>query len=187
MPGVLVLSMPFDVEPTQLSIPEPPASSVQVNWIGTGRCCVNTWPSENPVRLIVGLSVSIMNVLEPTADVLPLKSVAIHFSVASSAIEIAGGSARARSGFHSVEAVVGELASVEGEVQLRGAAAAEGWRPAAQGDPVCRDDTVRTGKLSRAAVALVNDAVLGIDHTLESALRPGDRITLVGQYMGGAA
>ena len=34
---------------------------------------------------------------------------------------------------------------------------------------------------------LVNDAVLGIEHTLDSLLRPGDRITLVGQYMGGVA
>lgn len=33
---------------------------------------------------------------------------------------------------------------------------------------------------------LVNDAVLGIDHDLDSPLRPGDRVTLVGQYMGGA-
>ncbi len=33
---------------------------------------------------------------------------------------------------------------------------------------------------------LVNDAVLGIDHTLDSPLRPGDRVTLVGQYMGGS-
>jgi molybdopterin converting factor small subunit len=32
---------------------------------------------------------------------------------------------------------------------------------------------------------LVNDAVLGVTHTLDSALRPGDRITLLGQYMGG--
>ena len=32
---------------------------------------------------------------------------------------------------------------------------------------------------------LVNDAVLGIAHTLDSELRPGDRISLVGQYMGG--
>lgn len=32
---------------------------------------------------------------------------------------------------------------------------------------------------------LVNDAVLGVSHTLDSALKPGDRITLVGQYMGG--
>lgn len=32
---------------------------------------------------------------------------------------------------------------------------------------------------------LVNDAVLGVNHTLDSELRPGDRITLLGQYMGG--
>lgn len=32
---------------------------------------------------------------------------------------------------------------------------------------------------------LVNDAVLDIDHTLDSLLRPGDRITLLAQFMGG--
>jgi molybdopterin converting factor small subunit len=32
---------------------------------------------------------------------------------------------------------------------------------------------------------LVNDAVLGIDHTLESPLKPGDRVTLLAQFMGG--
>jgi molybdopterin converting factor small subunit len=32
---------------------------------------------------------------------------------------------------------------------------------------------------------LVNDAVLGIEHSLDSPLRPGDRITLLGQFMGG--
>jgi len=32
---------------------------------------------------------------------------------------------------------------------------------------------------------LVNDAVLGIDHTIDSPLRPGDRIALIGQYLGG--
>lgn len=32
---------------------------------------------------------------------------------------------------------------------------------------------------------LVNDAVLGIDHTLDSPLRPGDRVTLLAQFMGG--
>jgi len=32
---------------------------------------------------------------------------------------------------------------------------------------------------------LVNDAVLGISHTLDSTLRSGDRVTLLGQYMGG--
>jgi molybdopterin converting factor small subunit len=32
---------------------------------------------------------------------------------------------------------------------------------------------------------LVNDAVLGIKHELDSTLSSGDRITLLGQYMGG--
>jgi molybdopterin converting factor small subunit len=32
---------------------------------------------------------------------------------------------------------------------------------------------------------LVNDAVLGISHELDSPLSPRDRITLLGQYMGG--
>ena len=32
---------------------------------------------------------------------------------------------------------------------------------------------------------LVNDAVLGVAHTLDSPLRPGVRITLLGQFMGG--
>jgi molybdopterin converting factor small subunit len=32
---------------------------------------------------------------------------------------------------------------------------------------------------------LVNNAVLDIEHTLDSPLRPGDRVTLLGQYMGG--
>ena len=32
---------------------------------------------------------------------------------------------------------------------------------------------------------LVNDAVLGIDHTLDSPVGPGDRIALLAQFMGG--
>ena len=32
---------------------------------------------------------------------------------------------------------------------------------------------------------LVNDAVLGITHTLDSPIKPGDRIALLGQFMGG--
>ena len=32
---------------------------------------------------------------------------------------------------------------------------------------------------------LVNDAVLGIDHTLDSTVSPGDRIVLLAQVMGG--
>jgi molybdopterin converting factor small subunit len=34
---------------------------------------------------------------------------------------------------------------------------------------------------------LVNDAMLGVSHTLESRVRPGDRIALLGQFMGGRA
>lgn len=32
---------------------------------------------------------------------------------------------------------------------------------------------------------LVNDAVLGVQHTLDSPVKSGDRIALLGQYMGG--
>jgi molybdopterin converting factor small subunit len=32
---------------------------------------------------------------------------------------------------------------------------------------------------------LVNDAVLDVHHTLDSPLAPGDRLALLGQYMGG--
>ncbi len=32
---------------------------------------------------------------------------------------------------------------------------------------------------------LVNDTVLDVRHTLDSPVAPGDRITLLGQYMGG--
>jgi hypothetical protein len=40
-------------------------------------------------------------------------------------------------------------------------------------------------ELGEHVEVLVNDAVLGIAHDLDSPLRPGDRITLLGQYMGG--
>jgi len=40
-------------------------------------------------------------------------------------------------------------------------------------------------ELAENIEVLVNDAVLGISHSLDSKLQPGDRITLVGQYMGG--
>ena len=32
---------------------------------------------------------------------------------------------------------------------------------------------------------LVNDAVVGVSHELDSRLEPGDRIALLGQFMGG--
>ena len=43
----------------------------------------------------------------------------------------------------------------------------------------------RGGDLGEHIEVLVNDAVLGVAHTLESPVRDGDRITLIGQYMGG--
>lgn len=41
------------------------------------------------------------------------------------------------------------------------------------------------GDLAEHIEVLVNDAVLGVSHTLDSPLRPGDRISLVGAFMGG--
>lgn len=71
-------------------------------------------------------------------------------------------------------------------------------------EPVATDATVRTvlrglsGRFPELAAALwhgtelgehieilVNDAVLGIDHTLDSPVRAGDRIALLAQFMGG--
>jgi molybdopterin converting factor small subunit len=42
------------------------------------------------------------------------------------------------------------------------------------------------GNLGEHIEILVNDAVLGIDYTLDSPLKPGDRVTLLAQFMGGA-
>jgi len=41
-------------------------------------------------------------------------------------------------------------------------------------------------ELSEHIEVLVNDSVLGLTHTLDSPVRDGDRITLIGQYSGGA-
>jgi molybdopterin converting factor small subunit len=41
------------------------------------------------------------------------------------------------------------------------------------------------GDLSEHIEVLVNDAVLGLTHTLDDRVRDGDRITLIGQYTGG--
>ncbi|MBI4636645.1 MAG: MoaD/ThiS family protein [Candidatus Rokubacteria bacterium] len=42
------------------------------------------------------------------------------------------------------------------------------------------------GELGEHIEVLVNDAVLGIAHTLDSPVGPGDRIALLGQFMGGS-
>jgi molybdopterin converting factor small subunit len=46
------------------------------------------------------------------------------------------------------------------------------WRPGRQ-------------QLGEHIEVLVNDAVLGVAHELDSPLHGGERITLLGQYMGG--
>jgi len=43
----------------------------------------------------------------------------------------------------------------------------------------------RSGDLGEHIEVLVNDAVLGVTHTLDTPVRDGDRITLIGQYVGG--
>jgi hypothetical protein len=62
----------------------------------------------------------------------------------------------------SCASAIGRLASVEGTVQVRGEAEAD-WRAAELGGELCRQDTVRTGSLSRAAIALVTDEILRLD------------------------
>lgn len=41
------------------------------------------------------------------------------------------------------------------------------------------------GELGEHIEVLVNDAVLGVSRTLDSPAQDGDRITLIGQYVGG--
>ena len=45
-------------------------------------------------------------------------------------------------------------------------------------------DAARTG-LAEHIEVLVNDAVLGVSHDLDTPLEGGERITLLGQFMGG--
>lgn len=42
-----------------------------------------------------------------------------------------------------------------------------------------------TGELGEHIEVLVNDAVLGVSHDLDSAVRDGDTLALIGQYLGG--
>ena len=56
--------------------------------------------------------------------------------------------------------VVGQLFSIDGQVEVQRHGA---WQPAALNQSLCEHDAVRTGSLSRAAVMLINEAVLRID------------------------
>jgi Tfp pilus assembly protein PilF len=57
--------------------------------------------------------------------------------------------------------VVGELVSVEGQVEVQHEAA--DWQKAALGASLCQRDTVRVGSRSRGTIALINDAILRLD------------------------
>ena len=67
--------------------------------------------------------------------------------------------ARAEAALEACAPVVGELVSAEGEGEVQRADASS-WEAAGLGAPLCQRDSVRTGARSRAAVHLVNDAVL---------------------------
>jgi ferric-dicitrate binding protein FerR (iron transport regulator) len=56
--------------------------------------------------------------------------------------------------------IVGQLYSIDGQVEVQHQGA---WRPASLNQSLCAHDAVRTSSLSRAAVMLVNEAVLRID------------------------
>ncbi|MFT5391046.1 MAG: tetratricopeptide (TPR) repeat protein, partial [Gammaproteobacteria bacterium] len=58
--------------------------------------------------------------------------------------------------------VVGKLSSVEGRVEVQRDASAT-WINAKLGTELCRRDTIRVSRSSRAAISLVNDAVVRID------------------------
>src|SRR5262245_30882100 len=64
-------------------------------------------------------------------------------------------------------AVVGHLYSLDGKVEVQRHGV---WQPAALNQSLCQQDAVRTGSLSRAAVTLVNEAVLRIDQDTTVAL-----------------
>ncbi|NIR62147.1 MAG: TonB-dependent receptor, partial [Gammaproteobacteria bacterium] len=57
---------------------------------------------------------------------------------------------------------VGEVVSTQGTVEVQRADDAR-WQPASVGDSLCEQDTLRTGSYSRAAAALINDAIIRID------------------------
>jgi hypothetical protein len=86
------------------------------------------------------------------------------------------------------ETAVGEFVSITGSVDVQSTGAA-GWSAAALSTPLCEGDTIRVGERSRAAVSLINDAVLRIDQN--TALRliditPAEQETSVLDMVRGA-
>ncbi|WP_198039081.1 FecR family protein, partial [Skermanella stibiiresistens] len=81
-------------------------------------------------------------------------------------------------------APVGRIASVEGGVERR---TADGeWRPARIEEPLCAGDAIRTGRFSRAAIALTNDSVLRLDQetTLQVGAVPVDEPSMLSLIKG---
>ena len=58
--------------------------------------------------------------------------------------------------------VVGQLASIDGQVEVQRADDPR-WQPGSLDLPLCERDSIRTGPRSRAAIALINEAVLRLD------------------------
>lgn len=56
----------------------------------------------------------------------------------------------------------GRFASIEGRVQIQ-SGEQPAWQSAKLADRLCKGDTIRVGELSRAAVVLVNEAVMRLD------------------------
>lgn len=71
---------------------------------------------------------------------------------------------------------VGRIVSLEGAVERRIAGSSD-WQPATTNQPLCAGDAIRTGRYSRAALALANDSVLRLDQTttLEVAPAPAEK------------
>ncbi len=77
---------------------------------------------------------------------------------------------------------VGELVSVEGQVEIR-RADADSWQEAQLGELLCQRDSVRVGAKSRGTIALINDAILRLDQNttinlLEVTREPDERSIL---------
>jgi Tfp pilus assembly protein PilF len=62
----------------------------------------------------------------------------------------------------SCQEPVGRFASIEGQVQIR-VGEQSAWHAAKLADGLCKGDTIRVGELSRAALVLINEAVMRLD------------------------
>ncbi len=62
---------------------------------------------------------------------------------------------------YACEVPAGRFASIEGEVRVQ--SGEDGWQAARLDQGLCEGDTIRVGERSRAAIQLINDAVLRLD------------------------